>query len=170
MATLLMTILGPDDPTLVHDVSSTVQAHDGTWLDSQISRLGNKMAGLALVDVPDERRVQLEWHLAAMEELQAVVSETDRTALDGETAHVHLVGHSSAAILSQVTSLLSRSGVGLDEISTYVRPAPRGSEPLFHAIATLRLPEGASAQQLKDELTAVADGMEVDLDFVAEHL
>ncbi|MGB2130017.1 MAG: glycine cleavage system protein R, partial [Marinobacterium sp.] len=55
MTSLVLTIIGPDKPGLVGLLSRTIAEHEGNWLESGMSRLGGKFAGILITQVPEAR-------------------------------------------------------------------------------------------------------------------
>ena len=55
MTDLVLTLLGPDRPGLVELVAGVIAAHGGNWLESRMSRLGGKFAGILRAELPPDR-------------------------------------------------------------------------------------------------------------------
>ena len=53
MASLILTVIGPDRPGLVRALASAVAARGGSWLESRMARLAGQFAGIVLVEAPD---------------------------------------------------------------------------------------------------------------------
>ena len=53
MASLILTIVGPDRPGLVRALSEAVAARGGSWLESRMARLAGQFAGIVLVEAPE---------------------------------------------------------------------------------------------------------------------
>src|SRR6187455_3077209 len=68
MTNLVLTLLGPDRPGLVELVASVIAAHGGNWLESRMSHLAGKFAGILRAELPPDR---LEAALAALAALEA---------------------------------------------------------------------------------------------------
>ena len=66
---LVLTVIADDKPGLVESLSQTVAANSGNWLESSMSQLAGKFAGILRVSVADDRADQL------IEELNALSSE-----------------------------------------------------------------------------------------------
>ena len=60
MIDLVLTLIGPDHPGIVDSVSEVVADHGGNWLESRMSHLAGKFAGVLCVEVADERAAALE--------------------------------------------------------------------------------------------------------------
>ena len=52
---LVVTFVGDDRPGIVQEMSQRVTARDGNWLESQMTRLAGKFAGVARVSVDEDR-------------------------------------------------------------------------------------------------------------------
>ena len=52
MASLILTVIGPDRPGLVRALSEAVAARGGSWLESRMARLAGQFAGIVLVEAP----------------------------------------------------------------------------------------------------------------------
>ena len=60
---LVMTVIGDDRPGLVGSISRAVADHDGNWLESHMTRLAGKFAGILRVEVPADKTAALETRL-----------------------------------------------------------------------------------------------------------
>ena len=53
MASLILTVVGPDRPGLVRAIAEAVAARGGSWLESRMARLAGQFAGIVLVEAPE---------------------------------------------------------------------------------------------------------------------
>ena len=74
---LVLTVIGSDQPGLVEAVAQTVAAHGGSWESSRMSRLAGFFAGILEVSVPAEASASLFKALHELEErgLRVVVED-----------------------------------------------------------------------------------------------
>ena len=164
---LVLTVIGDDRPGLVETLSGTISAHQGNWLESSMSHLAGKFAGIVRVSVPDAKQESLRAALAAITSLK-VVAEIAPTANATGTARsrefmLNLVGHDRIGIVREVTQVLARHVVNVESLDTYISAAPMSGETLFHAEAVLRASEALDAAVLKDELEALSAELVVDI-------
>jgi glycine cleavage system regulatory protein len=166
MATsLVVTVIGEDKPGLVEALSSTVTAHDGNWLESRMSHMAGKFAGIVRVEVPEAAVDRL---LAAFADLQSeglrVAAEPGAAApVPAGAFSLELVGADHPGIVRDIARALSRHGVNVEELSTECTSAPMSGDPLFRAVARLQLPAGVTIDELRDDLEEVADSLMVDV-------
>src|SRR6186713_1039620 len=114
---LVMTIIGADRPGLVQMVSACVADHGGNWIESRMSHLGGRFAGIARVEVPAEKLAALKRALHGLEAdgLRVVVEKAaDSKAVAGISATLELVGNDRPGILRAVTGVLTAHGVNVE--------------------------------------------------------
>lgn len=167
MATsLVLTVLGDDRPGLVELLSSVISEHQGSWQESSMSRLAGKFAGIVRVDVLDDKQVApLKAALAALPHLRVTAEATSDTAQEASQRHLalSLVGQDRIGIVREVTQVLARHGVNVEEFATHTTSAPMGAGMMFHARADLRAPTTLDAQSLKRALEKISDELIVDI-------
>lgn len=69
-ACLILTVIGDDRPGLVGELSATISAHQGNWLESSMSRLGGKFAGIVKVEVATDQATVLQAALGMLSGLK----------------------------------------------------------------------------------------------------
>ena len=168
MATLVLTVIGDDRSGLVSALSGVVTDNGGSWERSHMARLAGKFAGIVVVAVPDARVQQLLADLAPLQEqglLEIRAEQGDDTSSGGEVIRLSLalVGADRPGIVHAISRALAASGVGIEELQTATREAPMAGGMLFEATATLLVPPGTSADELRPMLEEIADELMVDL-------
>lgn len=170
--TIVATVIGEDRPGLVESIAQTVVANGGNWVESQMAHLAGQFAGILLVEVPSENVEQLESALAGLESagLQTTV-RTDQSLVEKpetEPLLLELVGHDRPGIVREVTGVLARLGVNVEELGTQITAATNTGHPLFNARASLRLPAGVERTTLRQALEEVAGDLMVDIQLKSE--
>jgi len=151
MASLILTVIGPDRPGLVHALSETVAAHGGSWLESRMAHLAGQFAGIVRVEAPET----LIEHLHALESqgLRIVVQGGADIVKDpGALLVLEVVGNDRPGIVRDITLILSGHGVNIEELTTGVESGSFSGEELFRVTARLHAPE--------DVLDAMRTGLE----------
>lgn len=169
MAKHVLTAIGKDRPGLVAALAGIVSDHAGNWLESQMARLAGQFAGVVLVEVPDDRLPDFLAALAGLGDrgmltVTATGIADDTPVQPGTTLSLYLVGHDRPGIVHQVTQVLAARGVMIEEISSSISEAPMAGGLLFQATASLRAPEGVSADELRTALEGLANELMVDID------
>lgn len=167
MATYILTVLGDDRPGLVELVADAVVSAGGTWDRSSMARLGSKFAGIVEVAVPDDRDADLRSALARIggDVLQVTVERADPEPADARPAVVlELVGQDRPGIVHEISEVLARFGVGIEQLDTTTSSAPMSAEPLFEARAVLHVPPEVDRDELTGALESIAEELMVDID------
>ena len=167
MTDLVLTLLGPDRPGLVELVASVIAAHGGNWLESRMSHLAGKFAGILRAEFPPDR---LQAALAALAALEArglkVIAEPAAGAARGTEDRIldlELVGLDRPGIVREISQLLASSGVNVEELTTNRSSAPMSGEMLFEARAHVRVPAGTDLSALRAGLERLANDLLVEI-------
>lgn len=168
MAALVLTVTGVDRPGLVSAVSGPVEAHGGSWEQSQMARLAGTFAGIVLVTVPEDQVTALERELYALSadglEVRVERAGGRGTGQPHRRLRLHLVGGDRLGIVAEVSGVLATRGVGIEELATDVRDAPMSGGRVFEATASLVVPADVDDDDLRTALERIADELMVDLD------
>jgi glycine cleavage system regulatory protein len=162
MASLILTVIGPDRPGLVRALAQAVASHGGSWLESRMARLGGQFAGIVLVEAPE----------ALLTDLRALESEgltitiqigSDAGPSDGERLVVEVVGNDRPGIVRDVARVLAEHGVNIEDLTTGVVSGSFSGETLFKATAFVRAPNPASIAAIRAGLEFLGNEMMVDI-------
>jgi glycine cleavage system regulatory protein len=164
---LVLTILGADQPGLVDSLAAIVTAHDGNWVESRMAHLAGQFAGILRVEVAPNQAEALTTAIKnlAVDGLESIVCAEPLLAADkaGTLARLDLVGLDQPGIVRKISQVLAAKGVNVEELATECTAAPTTGQSLFHATAQLRLPQGLAVESLRLALEQVAADLMVDL-------
>lgn len=162
---LVMTVIGDDRPGLVEMLARSVSEHGGNWLESRMSHLGGKFAGILRVSVPEDGVAGLLETLRDLDVrgLRVVSEESAAPQADRRPVRLELVGADHTGIVRDITGLLSERRVNVEEFTTDCVPAPMSGGVLFKATALLVLPPDMSTDDLRADLEALAHDLMVDI-------
>lgn len=161
---LVITVIGDDRPGLVGELASTIAGHQGNWLESAMSHLAGKFAGIVKVAVADERVGELQTALGRLDGL-SVRSEASATMEDAgrRRLHLSLVGHDRIGIVKEVSAILAKLRVNVEELATRTESAPMSAEIMFHAQAELTAEADLDVRVLTTELERISNDLMVDI-------
>ncbi|WP_428036675.1 glycine cleavage system protein R [Amphritea sp.] len=167
MTSLVLTIIAHDKPGLVEQLSLTIANNGGNWLESSMSRLAGKFAGILIVTVADEQADSL---LDALQQLESqglkVVAERSQenaTLTDSNNITLELIGHDKPGIVREISQALSRYNINVERLSTELVSGSMSAEELFKAEAELTVPAGVDLDDLQQSLEAIANDLMVDI-------
>ena len=162
---LVLTVIGDDRPGLVGELSATISAHQGNWLESSMSHLAGKFAGIVRVAVPNAQAEPLKAALASLGGLK-VTAETSleqKSVSAGRRLKLALVGHDRIGIVREVSQVLAKHAVNVEKLETHTASAPMSAETLFHCEADLAAAADIDTRALKTELEKLSDDLMVDI-------
>lgn len=168
---LVVTLNGVDRPGVVARVAERARDCGASWNESRFAHLAGRFAGVVRLDVPAESLDALEHALRELDAPDLHVT-VERGEVEPPSAQprlaLELLGQDRPGIVRDVSAVLARHGVNIEELETEVESASMSGELLFRARATLVLPEGADAEALRADLEELANELMVDLQVDAE--
>ncbi len=163
---LVLTLIGKDKPGLVEQLAQTISKHSGNWLESSMSQPAGKFAGILRVSVPDQHADALIKALQGMSSgLKLVIEKADDVVRDEpqQTVTLSLVGNDRPGIIREISHILAKRGVNVEDLETECVPAPMSAEILFKAKAILKVPTDVELTVLQAALEKLADDLIVEI-------
>ncbi|WP_372596860.1 glycine cleavage system protein R [Amphritea sp.] len=167
MTSLVLTVIAPDKPGLVEQLSQTIASNQGNWLESSMSRLAGKFAGILIVSVPETQADSLVEALQKLEsqgmKVIAERSNEEETPTESNSITLELIGHDKPGIVREISQALSRYNINVERLSTELVSGSMSAELLFKADADLTVPTGVDLDDLQQSLEAIASDLMVDI-------
>ena len=164
---LVMTIISPDRPGLVGQLSAVIADHGGNWLESRMAHLGGQFAGILRIQVSDVQEPKLLAALQALEpqglSIRVQPDSAPVTPVEPPLGTVEVMGHDRPGIVRQIAQVFAQQQINVEELITTCESAPMSGEKLFRAIAHVRLPEGGGLGRLQLALEQIASDLMVDI-------
>jgi glycine cleavage system regulatory protein len=167
-STFVVTFISDDRPGLVEALSQVISTHGGNWLESRLSQLSGKFAGLISISLPSEAADALREALIGLTEAGIHVSIspcTGEVATEdhGKIITLKVLGPDRPGIVREVAAALSKRDINVVDLETYVSPAPMSSELMFHATVEASAPKPEELGELEATLDQIADEMHVHI-------
>jgi glycine cleavage system regulatory protein len=170
MTALIITVLGDDQPGLVDALAQAVASHDGNWVESSLSHLSGKFAGVVRITAPDDRAEALADAIRGLGETEGLRVLVERVADDTPSPakpvpefELEAIGLDRTGIVRDIAHALARHGVNVAAFESRVFNAPMSGERMFRAAARLAAPEALDATSLHSALDAVAEALNVEI-------
>lgn len=161
---LVLTVIAADRPGLVSQLSDTITAGGGNWLDARMASLAGQFAGILLVSVSAERADALAAALQALPGLRLVIEKSaESAAASGTALQLELLGQDRPGIVRDISRVLAEHGVSITDFETERSSGSFSGEAMFKARARLQLPPGLDDHTLRQALEALANELMVDL-------
>ncbi len=163
---LVLTAIGDDRPGLVESLSQVITENSGNWLESSMSQLAGKFAGILRVSVNDEDAELLIKRLNELSNrLKLVIERVDRheSIEIPSTVKLNLVGNDRPGIIREISHELTNMAINVTQLTTECVPAPMAGDTLFKAEALLQVPQGLNVDRLQRELEQLTDDLIVEI-------
>lgn len=166
---LILSVLSADRPGVIQEISDTVLAHDGNWLESSLSRLGGQFAGI----------VRIEFESAKKSDLVSALKDLDR---DGISVSVHeeegapepivstrsvdlvVEANDRPGIVEEISSALAEAQINVEHMESSCMSASMAGYQLFVAELVVALPEDSDVDHLESVLEDVSDDLVVTIE------
>ena len=166
MKSILISVLGDDKPGLLDSLSEIIVSNDGDWVESNMSTVEAKFAGILRVNVPAKNSKKLIKELTSSKlGLQIACEETVPVKLsDYKSYNIELIGQNHVGIINQLSHVLTYDlKANVEGIKTEIIDASMSGEQLFKAQINLHLPTSIDERLIKDKLELIADEMMVEI-------
>ncbi|MFP8873869.1 MAG: hypothetical protein VCB42_04875, partial [Myxococcota bacterium] len=94
----------------------------------------------------------------------------DVTVTVGIPYRLRIYAMDQPGIVHQITDVLHRSSVNVEELETRSQPSPQSGAPLFSLELRMTVPPQLPIRTLREELTEVCDSLNCDLELVRDSL
>lgn len=176
--TLVLTLIGRDQPGLVRVVATAIAEHGGNWLESRMCRLGGEFAGIVRLEIAAERADGLAVALRGLAGLRVDVTreavgagaadEAEGAGGRRVLASLDLVGSDRPGILREVSAVLAAHGLNVEDLASERVDAPMGGGKLFQLRALASVPAGVELARVRDALEDLAADLMVELKLEAK--
>ncbi|MEN9840706.1 MAG: hypothetical protein RL376_506 [Verrucomicrobiota bacterium] len=173
--TLVLTLIGRDQPGLVRLVAAAIADHGGNWLESRLCRLGGEFAGIVRLEIEATRADALALALRGLAGLRVDVTREESAPLPSgdqakpvQLAALDLVGSDRPGILREVSAVLARHGLNVEDLASERVEAPMGGGKLFQLRAVVSVPSGAILTAVQADLEQLAADLMVELKLEAK--
>lgn len=162
---LILTVIGDDRPGLVSELAAVISSHQANWLESAMSNLAGKFAGIVRVEVPETNEAALQRALSGLSGLMvSAESSREKVKSKGRRLKLSLVGHDRIGIVREVSQVLARHAVNVEDLKTRTASAPMSAEILFYADAELLAGPDLDTRALAADLERISGEFMADID------
>jgi len=166
----VLTVISDDKPGIVEKIADAINHNHGNWLESNLSHLGGKFAGIVEFRVDKENSDKLLNALKALTK-QGLIIAIEPTNNEGTAApsthQFTLVGNDRPGIIREISQAFALKGINVLELNTKCSSAPHVGTPLFEAWGKMHIPAQTDLDALETMLESLCDQLAVDLQFDA---
>ncbi len=165
---LIITLMGPDRPGIVADISQWVTENGGNWLDCRLLNLGDQFAGTLRIEIEPSAVELLTDKLRSLEDKGLSISWVEDKSAPSSTprriTQLTLSGQDQPGIVNRVFSILGRYKINVEELKTGTRGAPWSGHTLFEAEARLAVPADLDIAKVRNDLEALSHDLLVEIE------
>jgi glycine cleavage system regulatory protein len=163
---LIISIMADDRPGLVETLSHIIRENEGSWLESRMSHLAGKFAGIVQVQVNDNKKQSLTEALMLLKDQNWLITIEESLPTQQKNkpnAKLNIVGNDRPGIVSDVSQVLAKLGVNVLELNTQFESAAMSAEALFKTQADIQTPANADLDNVRDALENISNDLMVEL-------
>jgi len=165
---IVVTIIAEDHPGIVNTVSEVLYKYGGAWTESSMAILAGQFAGILLASVDRDKADACVGELKGLREQGIhVVARRSRTTptqeIETREYVLDLVGNDRRGIVHDITTILARHDINVQNLETVVESVAMGGGQVFKAKVQLIVPVSADIDALESELEAMANELMVDI-------
>lgn len=169
MPQLIISALGPDRPGIVGELTGHLHSAGCNLLDSRMINLRGEFAMMILVDTPDASATKLAGELPRLGEtmgLKLTVTPQHAASQKNPGIPYRLKTYSmdQPGIVARLTGVMRGLGVNIEELSARQESAAFAGSPLFLTEMRLTVPPSVPLGKLRNELEAVGNELNCDVD------
>ena len=169
---LVLSILSDDKPGVVEALAKTINDHQGNWLESQMSQLAGKFAGILHISIAEDQLPLLKQALEILQqqqEIQIISAEvdTDQASAEIMTMEFSLMGNDRPGIIREISQAFVSHHINFYDLHTQCSSMPMAGIPMFTAQGKLHVPGNLDLDNLTDQLEDIANELGIDFELKA---
>ena len=171
MPRYIMTAFGKDRTGIVADVTRLLYDNDCNLEDTRMSMLADEFTLSLLFSSARKgteekldkecRRLEMEKGISAfIRPLQPAQAGSKKSY---KTCTLHIEGLDQAGIVYQTSQFLAERGLNITQLESSAMPSPQSGATIYSMTIHVQVPEKLPFDQLEEELTEVAEKLNVDV-------
>jgi glycine cleavage system regulatory protein len=166
---IVFTFIGEDKPGLIQRLADVISRHNGNWLESNMSQLAGKFAGIVLIAVDDSASDELCASLQALksEGLQIVTETTENATTAGlMELKINIMGPDRPGIVKSVTQALKANNINVKDMESRITSAAMSGDPMFESDVTIQVVDQVDIDALIVEFNEISLALGIDIELV----
>ena len=167
---VLISFIADDRPGIVRGIAEVVAAHGGNWLESRMTYLGGKFAGIISVELPQAGVGELREALGALDALGLVlrveVAQEQSTTTVLTPWQLEIIGPDRMGIVHEFAAALASRQINVVKMRSDITSAPMSADMLFTASALIHVPAAIDIDELREQLDEIAEELTIDYSLV----
>ena len=165
-STLVFTFICNDKTGVVEQLSNCVANAGGNWLESRMSKLAGKFAGIVQLTISQDQQEQLIHQLQQLESSGFAITIDQNTSAptNNFTTYYRLsiLGLDRTGIVQEVAHALAQQQLSIVDMHSVIESAAMSGESLFKAELDIVSEQPANIETLEDELEQIAASLDIE--------
>lgn len=166
-STLILSVVGPDRPGIVDDLSSVIIANEGNWLESRMCNLAGQFAGILLVECSADKRDGLMAALGKLEQsnlnIQMTLGGNEQDEGARETIALEITGPDHPGIVHDISHFLAGRDINILEMVSHCEEGAMSGGYVFHASISASISQPQQISDVEDALEGLANSLNIDI-------
>ncbi len=166
-STLVLSVIGPDRPGIVDDLSSVIIDNGGNWLESRMCNLAGQFAGILQVECPADRKAGLITALNGLEgagfKIQLASGGNDEDGVGRANIELEITGPDHPGIVHDISHFLAQRNISIADMVSHCEEGAMSGGYVFHSTISASIPNSQSINEVEDALDNLADALNVDI-------
>ena len=165
--TIVLTVVAPDRPGIVQQLSDVIRAQEGNWLESSLSRLGGQFAGVVSISVATSviKELTAQLNQLSTDEIHIKVHQqlTNEEESLNNVIDIEVEANDRPGIVEEISTALANKSINVEKITTSCESASMAGYNLFKATLKVALRDNMTAEDLEAVLEDVSDDVMVTI-------
>lgn len=167
----IMTAFGVDRVGIVADVTRLLYENDCNLEDTTMNLLADEFTLSMLFSSADDnveenlsrecRRLEMEKGVSAF--IRPLADRNGETLPKTSKCNLHIEGVDQAGIVYKTSEFLTNHKLSILNLNSTAKPSPQSGAPIYNMDIEVQIPDGLSVNQLEEDLVAVADDLQLDI-------
>jgi glycine cleavage system transcriptional repressor len=172
---MILFLVGKDRPGIVDEVSTLFFEHGANIEDSRMATMGGRFSIMTLFSCHPGQLAAIKKSVKGLAakgfetSLHHAEDPADFPCRAEMPFRIEVNAMDHPGIVQKIVHILHNYGANIQSLDTQVTRAPLSGTPMFDLNLEAGMPEERSFTQMKEELNALASGMNLDLTFKKSH-
>lgn len=163
---VVFVVTGEDRPGVVESIAEVVASHEASWVESEVVRVAGKVAGILQVEVPKQNADKLISDMQALGSRGLQIRVDTRSGedphLNDRQAAVEISGPDKPGIVLQISRILARNGINIDEFHTQRLEVTSGGGRSFRADIRVSMPKHIDSRDIARAIDLMSDSLHLE--------
>ena len=164
---LVLTVIGPDHPGIVDDVSAVIEANGGNWLESRMCNLAGQFAGVVLIECPPGNCANMRQALETLDsgglDIHVTAGEQFLESNPGENIELEISGPDHPGIVHDISHFLAGRDINIIDMTSHCEEGAMSGGYVFHSKIVAGIPLALQIDDVENALEDLAGSLHVDI-------